>query len=357
MRMARSRNSNAGYTEPMLRLVCLFAFAVGCSKDGPDTAETAPITGPTHTIWSGWNHTWDMLSHRVSVIDVRPGPSGEATSGILGGDWSTGDTWSDDVNHRVHQQHVTGSELRAEAGSITLLVPPGGVTTTVPVELEDAQTVVINGFTINTDTKQIADYPSDYDPALGYTSRGFAIGAHLTEGGDVELTVDVRWGPRDRDPMNRALAVAQTDVTVDYMVLAASTAIQTATFSAAQDLQHDPPYSDQSGITQALSWSGYGVAGITSFALFLDETDGGDGGDYLRSFGVEMAPMPEGAPPEHVAGEILTSSALELATMSMSAEAGLVWVPLDPSESHIEGETIAGTHPVGTFTVPIGSET
>lgn len=341
----------------MLRIVWIATLFLGCTKVGTDTGDSALINGPTHTIWSGWNHSWEMLSHRVSLIDVKPGPPGEATSGILGGDWSTGDTWSDEVNHRIHQQHVTGHELTAESGSVTLTVPPEGATATTRIEMNDAQIAILNGFSINTDIAQSDAYPTDYDPALGYTSRGFALGVTLTDDGQVEVTADVRWGPQDRDAMNRALAVADTEVTVHFMVLSTPAAVQTARFTATQELEHEPPYSEQAGAEQALNWTGFGVAGVASFALMLNETDGGDGGDYLRSFGVEMNPGSAGAPPETVAAEILTTSAIELATMTMAVNADLVWIPLDPQESRVDNETITGIHPVGTFTVPIGSET
>ncbi len=116
----------------MNMLGLLLGLTIGCSKPNNDTGETTSISGPVHTIWSGWNHTWGMLSHRVSLIEVRTGEAGQARSGILGGDWSTGDTWSDDVEHRIHQQHVTGDELTVETGTITFTVGPEGGTSTAP---------------------------------------------------------------------------------------------------------------------------------------------------------------------------------------------------------------------------------
>ena len=333
----------------------LLPLGIGCTKAGSDSGSADEITGPSHTIWSGWNHTWGMLSHRVSLIEVQTGMPASARSGILGGDWSTGDTWSDDVNHRIHQQHVIGDQISAETGSVTFTASSDGGEGNFTLETPDPDLIVLQGFRINTDTDQPEGYPDDYDPALGYTSRGFAIGVNHTDTSNVQASATVRWGPRDRDDMNRALAIAHTEVTVYFTALYGLTDIDTATYTGNQDLAHDPPNSTQEPLVQSLDWDGFGVAAIQSFDLGLHDTDGGDGGDYLRSFGVEMAPGDSGRPPEGVSTEILTYSALELGTMSMSAQADLVWLALDPDRNRIESETVSGNHPVGSHIVPYES--
>ena len=55
---------------------------------------------------------------------------------------------------------------------------------------------------------------------------------------------------------------------------------------------------------------GHGFIALRSFFLG-DDVDGGDGGDYLRSFGVELAPSPDGRPMETIAAEILNTSVIE----------------------------------------------
>ena len=65
-------------------------------------------------------------------------------------------------------------------------------------------------FEIDTDVP-LADSPDadvpDYDPALGFTSRGF--GMAIGEGDEGwEATATVRWGPRDRADMNAAIPLA-----------------------------------------------------------------------------------------------------------------------------------------------------
>jgi hypothetical protein len=334
----------------LLTLACTYA------DDDATLPKSVAISGPTHTIWAGWNHTWGMLSHRASYIQVQPGEGDAARSGIVGGDWSTGDTWSDDVEYRIHQQHITGDVLQVELGSATLIVGPDGTeSTSVGIDMTTANVVVLQGFEFNTDIDQSEDYPAEYDPALGYTSRGFGMGVSLGDDGRVDVAASVQWGPRDRQDMNNAMPFAQTEVTVHFAALSGFSSSDGAHYAGSQDLAHDPPLSDQQGLREPLSWDGFGFAGIESFELALFDTDGGDGGDYLRSFGVELAPTEDGQPPPTIQAEILTYAPLELGTMSMAADVNAVWIPLHASTSRIEGVTVSGTHPVGTHGVPTES--
>ena len=135
----------------MLRLmkihVLLPLLALGCSSKS-DTGE--PIAGESHIVWAGWNHQWGLLSHRISLVRVKAGEDGSAESGILGGDWSTGESWSDDVNVRVHQQSVTTSALEFTSGEVSITVGPDGEAT-VPIPDAAGDYVVLQGFEIDTD--------------------------------------------------------------------------------------------------------------------------------------------------------------------------------------------------------------
>jgi hypothetical protein len=95
-----------------------------------------------------------------------------------------------------------------------------------------------------------------------------------------------------------------------------------------------------------------GVAAIQGFDLSLTDTDGGAGGDYLRSFGAEIRPSADGTPPENIGGEILTSAPIELGEMTMGLKIEALWITLDPDLNTITGDTIEGVHPVGRHTVP-----
>jgi hypothetical protein len=325
-------------------------FSLACSKTpASDLADAEP---EVDTIWSGWNHTWSALSHRVSVVAVRAGSGETAESGILGGDWSTGESWSDDVGYRIHQQDIETSQLTINQGQTELMVGPDGTVSGLSGIEGSPDLVVLQGFEINTDVPQSADYPDDYDPALGYTSRGFGMSVTLVDG-QVEATADVRWGPRDRSDVNGALPHAQTGVTVYWATISGVSETERVTYSATQGLAHEPPNSPQEGMSEPLPWSGHGISAISAFDLSLYDTNGDAGGDYLRSFGAEIAPAGDGSAPAEVAGEILTTSFIELGEMSMDVTVDALWLPLDPDLNQVRGHTIEGIHPIGSHTVPL----
>jgi hypothetical protein len=84
--------------------------------------------------------------------------------------------------------------------------------------------VVLDGLELETDVGQTPEYPTDYDPAHGYSSRG--IGAWIAgverDGDMLAFTLGVRFalGSRDRPAMNAAIPVARTRAVVRYAVVA-----------------------------------------------------------------------------------------------------------------------------------------
>jgi hypothetical protein len=335
-----------------IHLLILSSLTVGCASE-PKTGSTAP----EHYVWAGWNHTWEKLSHRVSFIQAIATPEGGLEMGIRGGDWSTGDLWADEVAYRMHLQRISGGDIEIVHGETELTLGPDGLTSTdETLSLStDAIHVVLRGFEIDTDTDQVDDYP-DYDPALGYTSRGFAMAVGPVDqgSGDATFTVEAqaRWGPRDRDDMNAAMQVAQTQVRIAWTAIGHSGTVQTTTAADGVDLNHAPPYSEQSGLTLPTGFSGGpGIAGITGFDLGVSDQDGGDGGDYLRSFGVEFD-LPENAQaPETLLTEVTTTSAIELGTMHFAPKIDMIWI--DPEDDSFEVQPVFrdGTHPVGMFEI------
>jgi len=334
---------------------------IGCTKSTPNeshtgsasTDDTGSADTETFTVWSGWNHSWALLSHRISLVRVKAGEGGSAESGILGGDWSTGESWSDDVNYRIHQQDVTSSTLTVLHGETSFTVgPEGSATASSLLELDDADVVVLRGFEIDTDLPQSDDYPTDYDPALGYTSRGFGMAVSLDES-QVIASSTILWGPRDRADVNSAVPHAQTGVTVYWTAISGLDSKTESRFSDGQELAHTPPNSPQEGMSEPLDWSGMGIAAMTSIQLRITDVDGGDGGDYLRSFGAEIPPSESGEAPSEFSAEILNTSIIELAHMRMDYEVDAIWIPLDPEKNTIMGHTVEGIHPIGSHSVPI----
>jgi len=334
----------------MLWLVAVLGAA--CSSKGAQDSGTDSV--PADVVWAGWNHTWTTLSHRVSFIRAILEPDEGMALGIRGGDWSTGESWSDEANYRMQLQRVRGGGLQFVHGETSLTVGPEGLASaTAEAEISGAQVaVVLRGFEIETDVPQGADYPSDYDPALGYTSRGFgfSVGAPTVEGdlATFEVSAHVAWGPRDRADMNAAMLEAETGVRVAWTAISYSGTETRQTLSDGIDLTHTPPNSPQTGVALSTGLEGGpGIAGITRFVLGVRDQDGADGGDYLRSFGAEILLGEAGAAPALISTEVTTTSLIELGTMHFAPEIDLVWIAPDAEDLTVEAISREGTHPVG----------
>jgi hypothetical protein len=323
---------------------------LGCSGKAQDTGAEPR---QDHNIWAGWNLTWDTLSHRVSSIRTIATAEGGASLGIRGGDWSTGESWSDQASYRVHLQRVTSAGIQVVHGESWIsLGPEGSASIEEQVEVSgEVVDIVLRGFEIETDVPQEEGYP-DYDPALGYTSRGFgfSVGPATLEDEEAHFTVSaqLRWGPRDRDDMNTAMLLAQSSVRVAWTAIGHNGSSTVAALAGEVDLEHAPPYSEQAGIRLASELGDSpGIAGITGFDLVLSDQDGGDGGDYLRSFGVELDLNDDGAPPLTALAEMTTSSILELGTMHFAPQVQLIWIRPDSPDLKVEPFLLEGTLPVG----------
>lgn len=313
---------------------------------------------------TGWNYEWEQLSHRVSTLRVGVADDTSLSLGLVGGDWSTGATFTDTPYYRVRYQRVTATGLRVFRGTATLLVgpEPSGTTT---LELDAAGlpegyalSAVINGFSLDTDVPQGADYPADYDPAYGYTSNGFGFFLGDVERvGDtlrVPVQANVRWGPQDRADMNAAIPYAVTEVTVNVVVLAGPFEPETSSASKTLDLPWDPPFTDQppleldvdfaGGASEALvAWRGFDLG------LNLEGPSMGEG-DYLRAFGAELIPVSvqDRAFNGNITATISTSSLSEWSDPFAGFEGALV--RFGAPDLHAEHWTVAGSHPTGLAT-------
>ncbi len=351
-------------TPPFLSIVL---FAAGCSGN-KDTGDSPPETA---YVLSGFNHTWDKLSHRVSLAEVAIDADGEITSGIIGGDFSTGDVASDFVDVRVSQSKITGEGVYIGHGVVDVVVGPDGafsetVTLEVPgISKAGMVTAAFGGFRIATDTAQGSDYPSDYDPALGYTTKGFgfAVGEPSLSGDTATLTVsgEVRWAltnndtdPADRSDMNGAIPFAQTEVSLHYTVIGVDGSMETASGTGSVDYPNgfyseQPPLSEADlGISLASDGTGFPV--IRSFDLLLEDLHPDDGsvtefGDYIRSYGIELA----AASTVGVSTEVTNSSVIEIATIRFTPTAEVGWVQLS-GDASVETIAADGAHEIGTVT-------
>ena len=223
----------------MTLLLPMLALGIGCAPE-PETVH----------IWSGWNQRWDMLSHRVSLLGAVMEADGSGTVHLIGGDYSTGANLEDNGLSRIRDWTVTDTDLAVVHGSTELTIGPeevGSHTESISapeVAALDTHVVVLRGFSLDTDVAQTDDYPLDlYDPALGYTSRGFAFGVEAEPdlSGDTlsfEVRGTVRWGeagiddPIDRSDMNAAIPHATALLTVHWTLIGLSGTVELAEASA-----------------------------------------------------------------------------------------------------------------------------
>jgi len=285
-----------------------------------DEDDVVPPAGgcPRAVVTSGLGLAWAKVNHRISLWRVAPEQvSCPATVpddvtlqvGSVGGNWSTGQTMSDTPSVAYAYNAVDGGDNAAfypVAVSLWLDAPADEAEIDVDVSLADAQldgyahhAVLLNGLELRTDVEQVdPDYPDNYDPALGYTSRG--IGAAVRDlqvaDGVARFVAHARFdlGPADRRKMNRAIEHARTKAVVHALLIGyneGNVAAAEHGYSVSYDhrllLQPDYPHAPEELRQLTITGApGYPVAfaGLQSFdfRLFASVEEG----DYIREFSV-----------------------------------------------------------------------
>jgi hypothetical protein len=320
---------------------------------------------PVHAlVLSGWEYDWELLSHRVSLLRVDLQQSATADLALVGGSYTTGEDASDTPNYRIGWSDigVPGATF-TEANGEWVVGPEGTSTAALTVEAPEScenVTAYLNGFSIETDIPQSADYPADYDPALGYTSNGFGFSLSEPTNTDgvlaVDVTASIRWAPQDREDMNAAIPFAQTGVSARVLFACYAGDAVTMTVSGSADYPFEPAYTEQPPMTAPVEIAGVapdGVLGNTGFNLdaAFTNVDGSDAGDYLRSFGVELtgADDGEGNWRGTTTAQITNSSLIEFGDLLASFSASYARIGVRGSIT--EMRTIEGTHTVGETTI------
>ncbi len=343
---------------------------VAACTDKGDTGLDSGQSASEAVVWAGWNHDWARLSHRISAERAILNADGSAELGMVGGDWSTGADDIDYPTYRMHHSRITSRSIAVVHGETEMLLGPDGtLTTRESVEAPDVtamsgQVVVLRGLDLLTDVEQPAEYPSDYDPSLGYCSRGFAIaaGAPTVTGDQVQfdVTATVRWGdagPEDplyeeRLKMNAAIPYAHTGVKVAWTIIGFEGQVQSMSGSGGVDygrgvyVEMPPLGPDDLGFTA--SGESPGFPALRSFDLRVDVPDHPTQGEYLRSYGVEL--FDQGTLEAWGTGpwaEATNSSLVQTATIRFEADVDAVWVTLADAGSEVIPVTIEGDHEVG----------
>jgi hypothetical protein len=299
------------------------------------------------TMWSGFQYEWEELSHRISLVQTQLHEDGAITMGMIGGDWSTGALFSDQLQFRMHQQQITDPYFRTTHGESTLILE-GNLSTSQEITLEEGVVgVSLRGFRINTDIEQEAEYPTEYSPVHGYTSRGFQFSIEPNiEEQTATLTAHIDWGPQDRSIMNEAMQIARTELTIYWTQIKHNQSPSSNNMTFSETLPHEPPFSDHEFRAQEIEHETQTAIGIRSFSLSLTDQEESDMGSYWRNMGIEITPISTGS---SVVMSASNSSLIEEISVQFSGELSLDLYPLSHQDSSIRFGTHEDVHEVGTF--------
>jgi hypothetical protein len=184
---------------------------------------------------------WERTNHRVSELGFTtvaavddPCSASAVRATFVGGDFTTGAFGEDLPALRWQAQRIVGDGTTFAAATIELTgrIEPGA-----PGQLRrkvslralgldgfDHVTALIGGLHFTTTTTAPAGYPADYSPELGYTSRGLRLEVAADRTSDDEATISAEaWlepgTSPDRDDLNRAVAFAAQEATVQVLLI------------------------------------------------------------------------------------------------------------------------------------------
>jgi len=250
------------YDWGMRRLVFICAFLAGCPptpQDPPSGPRFDEAACAEFVVPHRMGLRWRLLNHRVSTWSLRLNQGDcraqtlEVTS--IGGDFSTGETGADEpsVAYGFRTVMARPEELGVTRITVDAIVGPDDRDTGV-VEVDRQASnlrnyphvaVILEGLEFVTDVPQDEGYPDDYDPAHGYTMRGFGAGASVLSSDDE--TVSIEWTlhfepgrSADRPAVNEALQHARVGAKLDLLIIGLADAAP-ATGSVSYSQSHPPP--------------------------------------------------------------------------------------------------------------------
>ena len=320
--------------------VCLMAalglalLLCGCDKHGSigdseqsrevySQTDPTPFQGPAcqrQVVTTGLGFWWDRFNHRMSLWRMFPNEDGSCPDTVpegqqlnlatVGGSFTTGTVFRDNPWFVYDYMAVDSPDIRFIPGRTVLYVKGPDFTTKKRVniglpDLGDFESstaeVLIRGFELNTGIEQTdPQYPEDYDPSLGYTSKGMGLRVYDPTLGDAgaSFTAWCRFEPAeaDRDDMNSAIPPSTTRIVLDYLVVLVSAGntvrkehSYTLTYSEPtllweQKIEHADDSLRRMNI-QGASGIRTAFIGLTAFnwRLFGDSSRG----DYIRELNVE----------------------------------------------------------------------
>ncbi len=217
--------------------VSLLALAACDEVAGPRGTPCTEALIPNAFAWR-----WERTNHRVSQIGfstvsavAAPCAASTLRATFVGGDFTTGAFGEDLPQLRWQAKRIVGDGTTFAAATVELTgrIEPGA-----PGQLRrkvslralgldgfDHVTALIGGLHFTTATTAPEGYPADYSPELGYTSRGLRleVAADRTSDDEATITAEAWLEPGtspDRDDLNRAVAFAAQEATVQVLLLA-----------------------------------------------------------------------------------------------------------------------------------------
>jgi len=309
-----------------------------------------PTTFTSSSLWSGFHYEWDKLSHRISLHQAQLHNDGSMTMGMIGGDWSTGETFTDLPTFRMHQQQISDPYFSTIYGETTLtLVADQPQEISIPLD-QNVAGIALQGFRINTDIAQGEEYPDDYDPAHGYTASGYNIGVEPDlENRNATVHAQVDWGPQDRENMNTAMQFAQTEVTVYWAQITHNQVPQTYKLDFATSHDYSPPYSEHELLEESINHEQSAAIAIRSFSLSIPDQEGSDMGSYWRRMGIEILPTDNGS---LIQVDASNSSILEEIAVDFMASITVDVYSLSHPDSTIDHVNYSEEHDIGSHSYP-----
>jgi hypothetical protein len=343
---------------------------------------------PRAVVTSGLGLAWKWLNHRISLWQVAPNwndcpteyfNGAELQAGYVGGNWSTGQTATDApaVEYRYFAVDGEGSAAFCSVEvELYIQTPADYAEGTVEIALDqcglegyDDYAAFINGLLFATDIEQLdPDYPTNYDPALGYTSRGIGAAVEKVEVREdsAKITVSARFelGPADRGDMNEAIEHARTKATVTLLLVGLREAAVT-TVERGYELTYDPPrplfqqkYDHATPEQRRVKIEGdpgFSTAflGVEGFNLALFGSV--EKGDYIRELSVQAELLSydtaTGAAVVDLDGYASNASLLTYEIMETDFEARLALVQLPGGKA--EAGQVKRQFEVGQTTIPL----
>lgn len=234
----------------MNRVLCLFALtglvaAVACGTDDGDGGEAGFDTEgrcATFVVPQRFGLGWTNMNHRISLWQValdRADPCRASTidAAFIGGDFTTGEVFTDEAELTFAWQSVVTdpAALGVARVRVPLSIAPGGVVSgewtgdraELGIDGYADVVAVIEGVRLSTDVEAPDDWPNEYEPRLGYTSRGLGASVDARRVDDAEVVVD--WSVRFehgiaedvllRADMNEAIPFAPAEGWLDVLLI------------------------------------------------------------------------------------------------------------------------------------------